>query len=149
MLATGMTGLAIGAMVLLAFKRWERARRDDVEQAAEGGRVSIPGLAALPAVGELNPADAPRGEVSARNFGGYVRANVAHLEGRYVCFRPAFTAPGVISAYLVDLRWDEAASCLTFEEKDRLRRGRAGDDPVVRVPRELITLASHLPIKRR
>src|ERR1700745_4416444 len=31
----------------------------------------------------------------------------------------------------------------------RLRRGRAGDDPVVRVPRELITLASHLPIKRR
>ena len=31
----------------------------------------------------------------------------------------------------------------------RLRRRRAGDDPVVRVPRELITLASHLPIKRR
>jgi hypothetical protein len=123
MLATGLTGLAIGAMVLLAFKRSERARRDDVEHAAESARVSIPGLAALPAVEELNPTDAPRGEVSARNFGGYVRANVAHLEGRYVCFRPAFTAPGVISAYLVDLRWDEAASCLTFEEKDRADAG--------------------------
>lgn len=123
MLATGLTGLAIGAMVLLAFKRSERARRDDVEHAAESARVSIPGLAALPAVEELNPTDAPRGEVSARNLGGYVRANVAHLEGRYVCFRPAFTAPGVISAYLVDLRWDEAASCLTFEEKDRADAG--------------------------
>jgi len=35
-----------------------------------------------------------------------------------------------------------------LQRDTRLRRGRAGDDPVVRVPRELITLASHLPIKR-
>ena len=40
-------------------------------------------------------------------------------------------------------------SWLAASRRDtRLRRGRAGDDPVVRVPRELITLASHLPIKR-
>jgi hypothetical protein len=26
---------------------------------------------------------------------------------------------GVISAYLVDLRWDKETSCLTFDEKDR------------------------------
>jgi hypothetical protein len=44
---------------------------------------------------------------------------VKDLVGPYVCFRPAFTAAGVISAYLVDLHWDKDASCLTFDEKDR------------------------------
>ena len=116
---SGVIGLAVGAMVLFAFRRSERARRDDVEHAAETARAGIPGLAALPAAEELEPAAAPRSDVAARNYGGYLRANVAQLEGRYVCFRPAFTTPGVISAYLMDLRWDEAASCLTFEEKDR------------------------------
>jgi hypothetical protein len=122
-LTTGLTGLAIGAMVLLAFKRSERARLDDAEQAIESARVGIPGFPAVPAAEELEPAAAPRADVAARNYGGYVRSNVAHLEGRYVCFRPAFTAPGVISAYLVDLRWDEAVSCLTFDEKDRADAG--------------------------
>lgn len=121
----GLTGLAIGAMVLFAFKRSERARRDDAEHAAESARDGISGLAALPAAEELEPAAASRSDVAAQNYGGYLRANVAHLEGRYVCFRPAFTAPGVISAYLMDLRWDEAASCLTFEEKDRADAGHA------------------------
>jgi hypothetical protein len=116
---SGVTGLAVGAMVLFAFRRSERARRDDAEHAAETARAGIPGLAALPAAEELEPAAVPRSDVAAQNYGGYLRANVAHLEGRYVCFRPAFTTPGVISAYLMDLRWDEAASCLTFEEKDR------------------------------
>ena len=115
----GVIGLAIGAMVLFAFKRSERARRDDAEHAAETASAGIPGLCALPAAVELEPAAAPGSEVAAQNYGGYLRANVAHLEGRYVCFRPGFTVPGVISAYLVDLRWDEAASCLMFEEKDR------------------------------
>jgi hypothetical protein len=122
-MTSGLIGLAIGAMVLWAFKRSERARHDDVEQAAQSVRAGIPGLAALPAAEELDPAAASRAEVSARNYGGYLRTNVAHLEGRYVCFRPAFTAPGVISAYLVDVRWDDAASCLTFEEKDRADAG--------------------------
>jgi len=128
-ITSGLIGVAIGAMVLWAFKRSERARQDDAEHAAESARAGIPGLAALPAAEELDPAGASRSDVAARNYGGYLRANVAHLEGRYICFRPAFTAPGVVSAYLMDLRWDEAASCLTFEEKDRadvghMQRGR-------------------------
>ena len=118
-LSTGLIGLAIGAMVLWAFKRSERARQDDADHAAESARAGIPGFAALPTAEELDPTAAARSDVSAPNYGGYLRANVAHLEGRYVCFRPAFTATGVISAYLMDLRWDEAASCLTFEEKSR------------------------------
>jgi transposase len=42
-----------------------------------------------------------------------------------------------------------SAMTVKTDRKDARRCGRAGDDPVVRVPRELITLASHLPIKRR
>ena len=122
-MTSGLIGLAIGAMVLWTFKRSERARHDDVEQAAQSVGAGIPGLAALPAAEELDPAATSRADVSARNYGGYLRTNVADLEGRYVCFRPAFTAPGVISAYLVDVRWDDAASCLTFEETDRADAG--------------------------
>ena len=54
---------------------------------------------------------------------GYTRANVEALEGRYVCFRPAFSATDVISAYLMFVHWDEAKSCLTFEERDRVDAG--------------------------
>jgi hypothetical protein len=57
--------------------------------------------------------------VAAQSYGGYSYENVKALEGRYVCLRPGFASPGVISAYLMDLRWDDAASCLTFEEKNR------------------------------
>jgi hypothetical protein len=39
--------------------------------------------------------------------------------GGYICFRPALTAAGVISAYLIDVHWDKETSCLTFDEKDR------------------------------
>ncbi len=118
-LTTGLTGLAIGAMVLLAFKRSERARQDEAEHAAERARGGIPRLPALEPPEGLDPVAPPRPGVVAPSYGGYSYANVKDLEGRYVCFRPAFTSAGVISAYLMDLRWDDAASCLTFEEKDR------------------------------
>lgn len=116
---SGVTGFVIGAMVLFAFTRSERARRDDAEHAAEAVRAGIPGRSPLPATGELEPAAGPRSEIAATNYGEYSRGEAAQLEGRYLCFRPSFTEPDAISAYLVDLRWDEAASCLTFEEKDR------------------------------
>jgi hypothetical protein len=118
-LQSGVTGLAIGAMVLFAFKRSERARRDDAEHAAEIARVGTPGLTLPAATEELEAPTTPRSDRAAQNYGGYSRANVVQLEGRYVCFRPGFVTPGMISAYIMDLRWDEAASCLTFEEKDR------------------------------
>ena len=41
------------------------------------------------------------------------------LVGAYVCFRPEFTATGIISAYRVDLHWDKEASRLAFDERDR------------------------------
>ena len=53
------------------------------------------------------------------SYGGYSYESVKELEGRYVCLRPGFTSADVISAYIMDLRWEDAASCLTFEEKDR------------------------------
>jgi hypothetical protein len=117
-LMSGVTGAAIGAMVLFAFRRSERARRDDAEHAAEIARVSSPGLAPPAATEELEAAPVPRSDIAAQNYGGYSRANAAPLEGRYVCFRPGFVTD-VISAYIVDLRWDDTASCLIFEERDR------------------------------
>jgi hypothetical protein len=48
-----------------------------------------------------------------------LRSNQCGLEGRYVCFRPTFTNPEVINAYLVVIRWDEKRSCLIFEEQSR------------------------------
>jgi hypothetical protein len=44
---------------------------------------------------------------------------VEELEGCYICFRPGFTAADLINAYLVVIRWDEAESCLVFEEQGR------------------------------
>jgi hypothetical protein len=120
---TGMIGVAIGAMVLWQFKRSERARRDDAEHAVESAHAGIPDHGTLLPTTELHAGASSQPDVAAQSYGGYSRAGVAHLEGRYVCFRPAFSASGVISAYLMDLRWDDAGSCLTFEEKDRADAG--------------------------
>jgi hypothetical protein len=38
-------------------------------------------------------------------------------------FRPAFTSSDVINSYLIVVRWDETASCLVFEEQDRVDAG--------------------------
>jgi hypothetical protein len=116
---TGLIGVAIGFMVLWQFKRSERARHDDAEHAAERARAGILQLGAAEPPEGLDPVASPRPGIVGPSYGGYSYENVKDLEGRYVCLRPAFTSAGVISAYLMDLRWDDAASCLTFEEKDR------------------------------
>jgi hypothetical protein len=110
---TALIGIAIGFMVLWQFKRSERDR------VVDGERARIPTDVVLPPADELDTTQPSNPDVAARNYGGYARANVEYLEGRYVCFRPAFTLPDVICAYLMDLRWDPVGSCLTFEEKDR------------------------------
>jgi hypothetical protein len=119
LITTGLIGAAIGAMVLWQFKRSERARLANAAHAAESERAGVPGLAALKPPEGLDPTAPPRPGVAAQSYGGYSYDNVKDLVGPYVCFRPAFTAAGVISAYLVDLHWDKDASCLTFDEKDR------------------------------
>jgi len=120
-ITSGLIGFAIGGMVLAAFRRFELARQDIAYQ-AEGAR-DIADLTALPAQEHLDPAAASRGAIAAENYGAYSRMSVAHLEGRYLCLRPAFTKVGVISAYLIELAWDEAASCLAFEERGRADAG--------------------------
>lgn len=114
---TGITGAVIGAMVLAAFKKSERARRNFAEGAVLDPHLR-PDEHASPAEGLDTLVPRPS-EVARQNFGGYSRPNVQELEGRYVCFRPAFACAGVISVYQVVLRWDEAESCLMFEEQGR------------------------------
>lgn len=58
-------------------------------------------------------------EVSPEFLGGYSRLNAEELEGCYICFRPGFSVPNLITAYVVVIRWDEAKSCLMFEEQGR------------------------------
>jgi len=116
---TGLIGAAIGAMVLWQFKRSERARLADAVHAAEAARAGVPGLAALKPPEGLDPAAPSRTGLAAQAYGGYSYEKVRDLVGTYVCFRPAFTAPDVISSYLIDLHWDKETSCLTFDEQDR------------------------------
>jgi hypothetical protein len=118
---TGAAGIVLGVIVLTVFPRSIRS-----EQTAARLMI-IPSAnisAALPALEDPTSqalADAAgRGNSGAsRDLGGYNRASVEDLEGRYVCFRPAFSHPEVINAYLVAIRWDERRSCLIFEEQSR------------------------------
>jgi hypothetical protein len=65
----------------------------------------------------------PPGSEAAHDLGCYTRASVEALEGRYVCFRPAFSSADVVNAYLMSVHWDETASCLMFEERERVDAG--------------------------
>ena len=107
---TGITGAMIGLMVLAAFRKSEHVRKDEAAHA----RLD----ASLP-VERLEPSVRHSSGGAAQNLGAYSRLNVEELEGCYVCFRPGFTAADLINAYLVVIRWDEAESCLVFEEQSR------------------------------
>jgi hypothetical protein len=116
---TGLIGAAIGAMVLAAFRKSERVRKDVAERVANAPRSTVPEFAraATSKVGVTPSSEAPQ------NLGGYTHANVTRLEGKYLCVRPAFSASGLINAYLVTIRWDDAESCLIFEEQGRVDAG--------------------------
>ncbi len=117
---TGMTGVLIGAMVLAQFRKSERARRDVADLAARHlGSAALQTFVPLDDLGAQPPS---RSEAD-RSLGGYSRGNVQDLEGTYVCFRPGFTSPDVINAYLMVVRWDEECSCLVFEEQSRIDAG--------------------------
>lgn len=84
---------------------------------AGGGQIGYPAGAALTPAYEILPAgDAKRAPME---LGGYFRSGVEGLEGEYVCFRPTFSDPKIINAYLISIRWDEEGSCLVFEEQRR------------------------------
>ena len=110
---TGITGAIIGMMVLAAFKRSEYARKaGEAHARLAGGYTSSP-------VQSLEPSIPSSSDSAAQNLGAYSRSNAEELEGCYVCFRPGFTVADLINAYLLVIRWDEAESCLMFEEQGR------------------------------
>jgi len=67
--------------------------------------------------------DAPpaaNGDVAPDHLGAYSRRSVDWIEGQYVTIRPSFGGDSdMIYAYLTDIIWDAAASCLTFREGER------------------------------
>jgi hypothetical protein len=121
-LSTGLTGFMVGAMVLAVFNKSERVRKDTAERAAEVPHTDIP-VHSAPSLAQDLEAPLPSGSEAALDLGCYTRASVESLEGRYVCFRPAFSSADVINAYLMFVHWDDAESCLTFEERERVDAG--------------------------
>ncbi|MCA1458778.1 hypothetical protein I6F35_37405 [Bradyrhizobium sp. BRP22] len=118
-LSTGLTGFLVGALVLAMFNKSERVRKDCAERAAKNLHTDIPLHNAPELTEDLEAGLASKSEV-AHDLGRYARSSVEALEGRYVCFRPAFSSAEVINAYLMSVRWDETESCLTFEELGRI-----------------------------
>lgn len=53
-------------------------------------------------------------------LGNYGRAAVAWLEGAFLTLRPSLGERGAIYSYRTEVMWDDACSCLTFREKDRV-----------------------------
>jgi hypothetical protein len=115
-LSTGFTGFIVGATVLAMFKKSERIRKDSAEHAAKNPLMDI----RVRSLADQVEAALPTGSEAARDLGSYTRANVEALEGRYVCFRPAFSSVDVINAYVIAVNWDEDESCLIFEERERV-----------------------------
>jgi transcriptional regulator with XRE-family HTH domain len=53
-------------------------------------------------------------------LGGYTRKSVNWIIGDYLTLRPVLHGPEAVFAYRIAIRWDDAASSLTFAEADRL-----------------------------
>jgi hypothetical protein len=121
-LSTGLTGCIVGAMVLALFNESERIRKVTAERAAKDPHKDVP-LHHAPA--DDLEALMPSRSDAAYDLGCYARASVEAFEGDYVCFRPAFSTPNVINAYLMTVQWDETGSCLMFEERERVDVGHA------------------------
>jgi hypothetical protein len=113
---TGLTGAVVGAIVLAALKQSEYARKVVTELASHAHAADD--FPSLPAEGFVVPSGSDYG-VAPQYLGGYSRLNAEELGGCYVCFRPGFSVPNLITAYIVVIRWDEAESCLIFEEQGR------------------------------
>jgi hypothetical protein len=121
-LSAGFTGFIVGGMVLAVFNESERIRKITVERAANDPHRACPLHDAPPIADDLEPPVASRSD-AAYDLGCCARASVDAFEGDYVCFRPAFSNPEIISAYLMAVHWDETESCLLFEERERVDAG--------------------------
>lgn len=120
-LSTGLTGFIVGGMVLAVFNESERVRQVTAERAATNSHGN-PLSDAPPIIDDLE-SPVPFRLDAIYDLGCYTRASVEALEGNYVCFRPAFSNPEIINAYLMAVHWDDAESCLMFEERERVDAG--------------------------
>ena len=66
------------------------------------------------------PANSVPVGVAPHDLGSYSRPAVAWIEGSYLTLRPSFGDEKAVYAYQTDIRWDEARSCLTFRESERI-----------------------------
>ncbi|MBR0728344.1 hypothetical protein JQ636_04100 [Bradyrhizobium japonicum] len=122
-LSTGLTGFIVGGMVLAVFNESERIRNVAAERIATSPHKEFPLHDAPSIAGGLEPPPVTSRFDVADDLGYRDRAGVEAFEGDYVCFRPAFSNPEIISAYIIGIHWDEAESCLMFEERERVDAG--------------------------
>jgi hypothetical protein len=115
-LSTGLIGVIVGGIVLAVFNKSEHIRKEIPLHSKDDPQLDYTEIE------DIWPASV--GKPASPRLGGYKRADVRHLEGRYVCFRPAFSTSEAINAYVISIEWDEQASCLTFEEQERVDAGR-------------------------
>lgn len=54
-----------------------------------------------------------------RDLGAYTFEAASYLQGEYLCVRPSFGNPANLSAYIIQIAWDRAKTCLVFEERSR------------------------------
>ena len=121
---TGLIGAVVGAMVLAVFNRSERVRKEVAARVASTS-AGIREPSTPPPVVDFHAPALPSRSEAAQQLGGYKRADVKQLEGLYVCFRPAFTSADIINAYLINVFWNDASSCLMFEEQGRVDAGHS------------------------
>jgi hypothetical protein len=122
-LSTGLTGFIVGGMVLAVFNESERIRNVTAERIATSPHKEFPLHDAPSIAGGLEPPPVTSRFDVADDLGYRDRAGVETFEGDYVCFRPAFSNPEIISAYIIGIHWDETESCLMFEERERVDAG--------------------------
>lgn len=67
-----------------------------------------------------SPTPSPGSQLAPDDLGGYSRGSVAWLEGRYLTLRSSFSDRQAIFAYRTEISWSQNASCLIFQESDRL-----------------------------
>ena len=60
------------------------------------------------------------GELAPFYLGSYSHEGIKWVEGRYLTIRPSFSNPAELFTYMIDIRWNAAASYLEFAETERL-----------------------------
>jgi len=68
---------------------------------------------------EVSGSETPN-ELAPDYLGSYSHIGIKWVEGRYLTIRPSFSNPAELFTYMIDIRWNAAASYLEFAETERL-----------------------------